>query len=211
DISGLALDIGAGVGAAGLSLAMLRRGLTFGLVENDPALAVLARKNLAVNGLAESGFVHEADVLDPQSRRAAGLLDGSAALIISNPPFLDPARVRQSPQAGKRSAHVMPAGATLEEWMAACLALLTDGGLLIMIHRPDALAQMLAAVEGRGGSVGLLPIHPQAGKPAVRILLRVKKGSRSPLAIVPPLVLHEGGRFTAIAEALHRGENLLAW
>jgi tRNA1(Val) A37 N6-methylase TrmN6 len=86
-----------------------------------------------------------------------------------------------------------------------------DGGILIMIHRPDALPQMLAAVERRGGCVGLLPIYPQAGKPAVRILLRVKKGSRGPLAIAPPLILHDGGGFAPPAQALHRGEALIAW
>lgn len=210
-ISGLALDIGAGVGAAGLSLAALRPGLTFGLVENDPSLAALARTNITVNGFGQSGSVYEADLLDPQSRAAAGLLDGSAALIISNPPFLDAARVRSSPKAGKRSAHVMPDGATLEGWITACLALLMDGGQLILIHRPDAMPEMLAALQRRAGDMGLLPIHPQAGKPAMRILLRARKSSRGPLAIAPPLVLHEAGRFTPAADALHRGESLIAW
>lgn len=210
-ISGLALDIGAGVGAAGLSLAVLRPELTFGLVENDSTLAALARTNIAVNGFAESGSVYEADILDLASRSAAGLLDGSAALVISNPPFLDAARVRLSPKAGKRSAHVMPAGVTLEGWIAACLALLMDGGQLILIHRPDALPEMLAALERRAGEIGLLPIHPQAGKPAVRILLRARKGSRAPLAIAPPLILNDGGRFTSAADAIHRGEAVICW
>ena len=209
-ISGLALDIGAGVGAAGLSLAALRPALTFGLVENDSALAALARTNIAVNGFGQSGSVYEADLLDPQSRNAAGLSDGSAALIISNPPFLDAARVRSSPKVGKRSAHVMPEGATLCDWIAACLALLMDEGQLILIHRPDALPQMLAALQ-RAGDIGVLPVYPQAGKPAVRILLRARKGRRGPLAIAPPLILNDAGRFTPVADALHRGEALIEW
>ena len=47
EVRGLALDVGAGVGAAGLALARLRPDLTFGLIENDPATAALARENLA--------------------------------------------------------------------------------------------------------------------------------------------------------------------
>lgn len=210
-VSGLALDIGAGVGAAGLSLAALRPGLIFGLVENDPPLAALARTNVAANGFEQSGAVYEADLLDPESRSAAGLSQGSAALVISNPPFLDAARVRPSPKAGKRSAHVMPAGATLGSWIGACLALLMDGGMLILIHRADALPEMLAALERRCGDIGLLPVYPQAGRPAVRILLRARKGSRAPLSIAPPLILHESGKFTPAADALHRGEMLIAW
>lgn len=210
-ISGLALDIGAGVGAAGLSLAALRPALTFGLVENDSALVALARTNIAVNGFGQSGSVYEADLLDPQSRGDAGLSDGSASLIISNPPFLDAARVRSSPKAGKRSAHVMPEGATLRDWIDACFALLMDKGQLILIHRPDALPQMLAALDRRGGDISLLPIYPQAGKAAVRILLRARKGSRGPLAIAPGLILHDAGKFTASADTIHRGGMLIEW
>jgi tRNA1(Val) A37 N6-methylase TrmN6 len=209
-VAGPVLDIGAGVGAAGLSLAMLRPGTRVGLVENDPRLAALARHNLRSNGV-DSAAVYEADVLDPASRRDAGLADLSAALVISNPPFLDPSRVRLSPQAGKRTAHVMPAGVTLDSWIFACLALLREGGQFIMIHRADALPAILAALDRRAGEIGLLPVYPQLGKPAVRIILRAKKGSRGPFAIAPPLILHEEGRFTQMAEALHRGEALIAW
>ena len=211
EISGRAVDVGAGVGTAGLALAALRPDLSFGLVEKDPLLSALARQNLATNGLAARGLVYEADVLDPQSRHLCGLADASASLVVTNPPFLDPRRVRLSPEAGKRTAHAMPAGATLEAWIAACLALLVEGGLFIMIHRPDALPQILAALDRRGGDIMLLPIYPQAGKPAIRILLRAKKGSRGPLALAPPLVLHEDRRFTSEAEAVHRGEALIAW
>lgn len=210
-LSGLALDVGAGVGTAGLALAALRPGLRIGLVENDPMLAALARQNLDANGLGERGVVYEADVLDPKSRRAAGLVDARADLVITNPPFFEPGRARISPEAGKRTAHVMPAGGTLETWIAACLALLAEGGSFIMIHRVDALPEMLAAIVPRAGEITLLPVHPQAEKPAVRILLRARKGSRAPLAIAPPFVLHRGTAFTPEAEAVHRGEALIAW
>ena len=42
-------------------------------------------------------------------RARIGLADGAAALVITNPPFLDPARARLSPDAGKRAAHAMAA------------------------------------------------------------------------------------------------------
>ncbi len=67
EVSGLALDIGAGVGAAGLALTKLRPQITFGLVENDPFAAALARDNLSLNGLAGLGRVYEADVLSSES------------------------------------------------------------------------------------------------------------------------------------------------
>ena len=93
DFSGLAIDAGAGVGAAGLALAIARPNARLGLLENDRFLAGLARANLLQNGLLDRGYVVEADLLSPASRRAAGLTDESAGLVISNPPFLDPGRV----------------------------------------------------------------------------------------------------------------------
>ena len=205
----LALDVGAGVGAAGLAFAALRPKARIGLIEIDPATAALARENLALNGMAERGEVFEADALVPMRRRAVGLVDARAGLVISNPPFLDPRRTRASPDPDRRRAHVAPADAAedgasqapyeawLAAWIAACLALARPGGTLILIHRPEALGAMLAALEGRAGAATVLPVYARAEAPATRILLRAKKGSRAPLSIAPGLILHENARFTA--------------
>ncbi len=213
EVSGLALDIGAGVGAAGLALAKLRPQITFGLVENDPFAAALARDNLSLNGLAGLGHVYEADLLSAESLGAAGLLPGSARLVITNPPFLDPARARLSSEPGKRAAHAMPAAQprALAAWIVACIALLETGGIIIMIHKPAALPEILAALSGRAGALTLLPVHAREGQAATRILLRGKKGSRAPLSIAPALVLHDDQGFLRLAERIHRGEALIDW
>jgi tRNA1(Val) A37 N6-methylase TrmN6 len=209
---GLLLDIGAGVGTAGLAAAALRPLLRLGLIEIDAALASLAAENIALNNVAERGQVYAADLLDRDSRRDAGLANGMAEIVITNPPFFDPARSRASPDAGKRAAHVMPASgpAALEAWIGACLALLASNGLFIMIHRPDVLPVILPACANLG-ALTLLAIHPQKDRPANRILLRGRRGSRAPLTIAPSLVLHEDGGFTEMAAAIHRGEALLDW
>ena len=79
-----------------------------------------------------------------------------------------------------------------------------------MIHRPEAMATILAACKGLGG-LTLLAVHPQPDKPASRILVRGRKGSRADLLLAPPLILHAGERFTPEAEAIHRGDAMLAW
>jgi tRNA1(Val) A37 N6-methylase TrmN6 len=212
DVSGLVLDVGAGVGTAGLILAMRCPALHLGLVESDPLSAALAKDNLALNGLAGRGNVHEADIFSSASRRAAGLMPGMADLVLTNPPFEDPERARHSPDAAKRNAHVMPKGGDmLTSWIRACLTLLVPGGTFLMIHKPDALPDILAAFGQRLGAVTVLPIHPQQDRPANRILLRGRKGSRTPFAVAPGLILQEQGRFTPRAEAIHRGEMLIDW
>src|SRR6267378_3911120 len=60
-----AVELGAGVGAAGLALARRIDGLTATLVEIDPALARLAGENAAQNGLADRVRVLTLDVAAP--------------------------------------------------------------------------------------------------------------------------------------------------
>jgi tRNA1(Val) A37 N6-methylase TrmN6 len=211
-VEGLALDVGAGVGAAGLALAQLRPALQFGLVENDAETAALARENLGLNGFADRGAVYEADILDAQARQSAGLFEGSAALIITNPPFLDPSRARLSPNTNKRVAHAMPSAGpdALTAWLRACLSLLRRDGMMIVIHRAEALPVILAALTDRA-AVALMPILPRAERAATRILVKAQKGRDDPFAIAPPLVLHEGTRFTTKADAIHQGTALIDW
>ena len=207
---GLILDIGAGTGAVGLAAAMRAPAATLGLVEIDPETCALARENIAENELMTRVRVYEADLLAIEARRASGLENESAEVVLTNPPYLTPGRARVSPDPKRALAHMSAGG--LEPWLRACVALLRPGGLFVMIHRADALADCLAGVGARLGALAILPICPRDGEPATRLLLRGVKGSKAPLALLPPLVLHEAdGAFTPRAEALHRGEGELPW
>ena len=210
------VDVGAGVGAVGLALLQRWSEARGDLVEIDPFLAALARENAALNGLGARARVLAADALDAPARREAGLADGEADLVVANPPFFDAGKVRASPDSRRARAHVAPAregaASPLEAWILASLALLAPGGRFVMIHRPDALAAILDAIGRRLGGVALLPVHPRAEQNAHRLLIAGVKGSKAPLSIAPPLVLHEAsGAFTARAEAIQRGEATIDW
>ena len=205
EVNGLLLDIGAGVGAVGLGAALLAPTAHIGLIEFDFQACELARENIALNGLDARARVFETDLFDAESRRAAGLAPEAARVVLTNPPFFQRGSVRVTPDPRKASAHV--ADAPLEDWTRACLAVLAPGGVFAMIHRADALATCLAALVQRIGGIEILPIAPRDGEAATRILLRGVKGSKAPLKLCAPLVLHaEGGGFTPLAEAIHRGE-----
>ncbi|HEX2554786.1 MAG TPA: methyltransferase [Microvirga sp.] len=202
------IDVGAATGAVGLMVAARVPGLGLTFVERDPDLADLCRRNLALNGAC--GRVAVADILDGAARRAAGLASASAALVLTNPPYLEEGRARASPDPGRAGAHMLPAEG-LAPWLRACAALVAPKGTLALIHRADRLADCLAGF-GRGfGGVRLRLVHPRADAPATRLLLSAVKGSRAPLRVEAPLVLHDAeGRFTPLAAALHRGEAALA-
>ncbi|WP_046866511.1 tRNA1(Val) (adenine(37)-N6)-methyltransferase [Microvirga massiliensis] len=196
------IDVGAATGAVGLMITAATKGLDLVLLEKDPDLAALCRENLLLNGV--EGLVANADLLDPASRAGAGVAPEAADVVVTNPPFFEAGRVRSSPEGRRASAHVLPSGG-IREWLRAAAALLKPRGRLVLIHRADRLPECLAAL-GRGfGGLQLRFVHPQTDEPAIRFVLTAVKGSRAPIRIEPPLVLHAGGRFTPEAEAVHRG------
>jgi tRNA1(Val) A37 N6-methylase TrmN6 len=211
---GRIVDVGAGIGAAGLALAERNPGASVDLVEIDSDLARLAERNAVRNGLETRTRVLRLDVLNPKARREAGMTE-PAGCVVTNPPFFDAKSVRASPDEGKARAHVLAgaeAGASLADWIQASLAILAPSGRFVMIHRPDALSVILAAIGGRLGALAFLPVHPAIGVSAHRLLVSGVKGSKAPLRIAPGLILHgPDGQLTAQADAIHRGERLIDW
>ena len=212
---GRLVDVGAGVGAVGLAIVSRNRDLSADLVEIDPKTAALAADNAVLNDLDSRVRVVNVDACDRRDRLAAHLEDESAETVVTNPPFFDARAARVSPDSAKARAHTFAneaADSGLDGWIRACLALLKPGGSLVMIHTPEALAAILSVTERRLGALTLLPVYPRAGAAAIRLLISGIKGSRAPLRMAPPLVLHRAdGTWTEEADALHRGARVIDW
>ena len=200
-----AIDLGAGVGAAGLALAARVPGVRVTLAEIDPALVALAAENVRRNGFADRVRAVVLDAIGgARAFAAAALPSGSAARVLMNPPFNDPDARQASPHPGRRLAH-QATRAGLGPWLRAAERLLARGGTLTLVWHADGLADVLAALVPHFGAVTVLPVHPRADAPAIRILVRAAKASRAPLALVPGLVLaDDAGRPTPQAEAVLR-------
>jgi tRNA1(Val) A37 N6-methylase TrmN6 len=141
---------------------------------------------------------------------AAGLGPESVERVLMNPPFNDPLRQRASPDSQRRLAHAGPRG-TLAVWTKTAARCLRPRGTLTMIWRAEGLAEVFNALEPAFGAVTVLPVHGEAGEPAIRVLVRAAKASRAPLTLLPGLVLADGsGRPTPEAEAVLRGGAALA-
>ena len=83
---GLVVDLCAGVGIIGLALLVRDARARATLVELQPRMAALARRNVEENGLAERAAVALADVSDAKAMRAA-VAGASCELVVSSPPF----------------------------------------------------------------------------------------------------------------------------
>ncbi len=183
------VDLGAGVGAAGLAVAKRVAGIELALVEIDATLAGLARDNAASNAIAADVIV--LDVTSTAAAfAAAGLTPDSVDVVLMNPPFNDAARHRASPDKARVSAHVATA-ATLESWINAGRRILKSGGILTLIWRADGLPDVLASLDRGFGSLAILPVHADGNMPAIRVLIRAVKGGKAPTQIHAALVLND--------------------
>jgi tRNA1(Val) A37 N6-methylase TrmN6 len=182
-------DLGAGVGAAGLAVARRVADIDLVLVEIDARLAALAQANAASNAIAADVIVLDIEA-SADAFAAAGLTADSVDAVLMNPPFNDPARHRISPDKARGIAH-MATATTLENWVHAARRILKPKGVLTLIWRADGIAEMLAALDRGFGSLAILPVHADAGTPAMRILIRATKGGRAPTQIHAALMLND--------------------
>jgi len=201
------IDAGAGVGVVGLAIARRVPGSRAVLIEREPVYADLAARNIERNGLSDCVRVIEADVIGAAPPHD---MPGVADHVVTNPPYQVEGRGRPPDDPLKASAHEMPAG-SLEAWLRFCARATRPGGRLTLIHRADALGDLLVGLENRFGGLTIRPIHPRADAPAVRVLIQGIKGSRAPLALAPPLILHDrDGGFRPDVEAVLRAGAALA-
>lgn len=210
NLSGRILDMGAGAGAVGLMLASTNADAKVALAENDPAMLTCAEASVSANPtLVDRVSVLDVDLLAPEPARiAAGLQRATFDHVVSNPPYRRAGHSRSEP--GKEAAHQISSEA-LDGWVRTAASVLRPGGTVTLIFAADGLMSLLAALEGRFGAVTILGLHPRAGAPAERVLLRAIKGRKTPPAILPGLVLHDDdGSYTREARAILSGRANLA-
>jgi tRNA1(Val) A37 N6-methylase TrmN6 len=207
--SGSLLDMGAGVGTVGLAAALAQPELNVTLMERDPELAGLAAQNVALNGMAQRVAVAEGDVTAGAAALSAlGLQPGSFDAVAMNPPFYPPGGTRASPTPNRRAAHV--AEGSLAPWLKTARRLLRPGGLVAIIHRAEALPELLADLDSGFGGLAIRPIHGFADRPAIRVIVTAVLNSRKPAELLPAFVINGAdGRLTPLSDAVHRGRAAL--
>ncbi len=204
-----AVDLGSGVGGAGLALAARVGGLKVTLVEIDAALCALAAGNARLNRMDDRVEALAADVENPQALAAAGLAAGSIDRVLMNPPFHDATRQNLSPDPRRRLAHAAAPG-LLARWIKSAAHLLKPQGVLTLIWRAEGLADVQRALADVFGGIGVLPVYPRHDAPAIRVLVRALKAGIGAPITYPGLVLNEAdGKPSAAAEAVLRGGGTL--
>jgi len=199
-----ALDLGCGVGAAMLCLGARCPNLHIDGLELQPHLAELARRNVEANGAGDRIRVFDGDILNPPAELEAD----SYAHVFANPPYMSGDRGNHPPNESKKIAHV-EGDADLEDWVDAALKLCRTKGSITFIQRADRLAELLIGLEGRAGEITVFPLWPKDDENSHRVIVRARKGVKSPMLLMNGLTLHnDDGSYTDAADAALRGGEL---
>jgi len=199
------LDLGCGVGTAGLCLLTRVPGSQADGLEIDPTLVRLARDNAALNHLSDRFRVFPGDVLSPPGDLMAERFDH----VLLNPPHQQAGSGTASVNAARARAK-RERSASLGDWIQAALALVRPKGSISVLHRADRLDELLYHLYGKAGEIVIFPIWPETPlqpptRPAKRVIVRARKAVASPTRLAAGLVLHdEDGQFSETAEAVLR-------
>jgi tRNA1Val (adenine37-N6)-methyltransferase len=174
----LAVDLGAGVGAVGLSLVWLGSAKRVVLLEREPELVALARENIAANAV-----VGTAEIRDLERDGLPRELAQRADLVLCNPPFFPPS-------AGTASTRAPAArGGVLEPFVAAARAALAGPRTRAVFCYPAAaLGEFFAcARDARLVPKRLRFVHSTRDAPARLALVELRIAKAGGLAVEPPL------------------------
>ncbi len=202
----MVLDMGCGVGAASLCLAVRVPLCRIAGFELQREMVRLASDNVELNGLAGRLSVMQGDLLNPPPRLAPGSFDH----VMANPPYLEAATATAPAERGNATARLEGA-ADLAAWVRVALFMVRAKGSLTFIHRADRIETLLGHLAGKAGEITIFPLWPGEGKAAKRVVVRARKQIATPTRLLPGMVLHRpDGRFTSAAEAVLRDAASLA-
>lgn len=190
------LDLGCGVGTAGLCLAVRVPAVRVLGLDLQADLIALAVRNAAANDVQARVSFAAGDVLEFHER--------DFAHVLVNPPYLSRDKASISPNPIKAMANVEGA-ARLSDWVAAAVAAVKPGGTVTFIHRADRGDELLGLMQEGLGALKRLPLLPRRDAASKRIILQGTKDAPPHFRELRPWVLHEAdGRFTPETEAILR-------
>lgn len=202
------LDIGCGVGSAGLCVALRNKNITLTGIDIQGELIDIALQNATLNGMAERCRFFEGSVLTDKA-----VEDNFFDIAIMNPPYHEAGTHTASPQRIKAMSHGEEAsGATLTDWVKYAHRKLKQGGTLALIHRADRLDDVIVALAARRwfGSLRVLPLCAHEGENAHRIIVVARKERYKPIILMNNFIIHikKTGYTSDAKKILEDGETL---
>ncbi len=194
------LDMGCGVGGAGLSVLCRIEGAVLTGLDIQVDHIDLARQNADINHMQERTTFIAGDIRD--FTHAETRYDH----VICNPPYMETGTHTASPSQRKAIAHGHhEEDLSLDDWLETGFRSLKSGGSLTIIHRADKVDKIILGLKHRFGAVEIIPLWPRLGENAKRVIVRAIKDRKSPAILHAGVILHEAdGGYTRAADAILR-------
>ena len=191
-------EAGSGSGAAALCLAQRVADIQIVGIEILPEMVSLASYNIRVNGKAEHVTVINGDITGLQPPNLYGVFDHAMV----NPPFLKDTDGNLPKNPIKARAKTL-SEYSLADWISGICMNIKRRGTITMIWRADRLDFALTALHKEFGEICLFPFWPKLGKSAKRVLIRARKGVKSPMKLSAGLTVHKDtGEYTCACESV---------
>jgi tRNA1(Val) A37 N6-methylase TrmN6 len=189
------LDVGCGVGTISLILKYFDKSQTVTSLDIDSFMTDLCRKNSEINNLPLNIINCGVDFNI--------LKDKNFDCVVTNPPFYNPSNFRSSEKKFVANFETID----IKSWISFCMKRLKDKGNFYIIHIPEKLDDILAALRNSAGKIEIIPIYSHANQFARRIIIKCKKGSKEPLKISPGIISHkENNEYSDLLTAILSGK-----
>lgn len=204
----MVLEAGSGTGIASLCLAAGVENLEILGLDINPESVQLACENAKRNGYEQRVTFCEGDLSGSFKRlEHCGIVQNTFDHVFANPPFFAENAAQASPYESKAKANRMGAEG-LDKWLQFMTAAAKPRASITVIHRAEALPELLQAFAGRAGDLKIFPLFPKANKPASRVIVQGIKGSRARSILLPGQIMHQdnGDLFADVQAVLRDGK-----
>ncbi len=184
---GTVLDLGTGTGIIPILMEAKTPASHLTGLEIQEESADMARRSVALNGLAEkidivTGDIKEADAI---------FKSASFDVITSNPPYMIGEHGLRNPDAPKAIAR-HEVLCTLEDVVLQAAKLLKPGGHFFMVHRPFRLAEIVSTMtKYKLEPKRMQLVYPFVDKEPNMVLIEGVRGGRPRMSVEKPLIIYK--------------------
>ena len=181
NIQGELLDIGSGSGILGLLVARDYTKLNLNQCELQEDFQFLSQKNSEVNKI--SNTLHKGSILDYK-------FEMQFDYVVSNPPFYHCDVIKSENESLKiaRYSDSMP----LDKFIFKTAKLLKQSGKFFFCYDAKQLDKIIENINKTNLNIEAIQfLHPNEMKEASLVMVYARNGSKSPLKILPPMIMFE--------------------
>ncbi len=184
--NGTVVDLGCGNGIIPLLLCGKKEPQKIIGIEIQEPSAMLAERNVVLNGLSDKITILNADLKEATSLLPKGKFDH----VVSNPPYKEKGSGILNPKDSLKIArHEILC--ELSDIIRTAADLLRFSGTFTLIHRPERLSDILCFMREYGiEAKRLRMVFPTPSLKPDMVLIEGKRGAKPKLTVEPPLILH---------------------